>query len=144
MALKNYNAAAVTVAWNGIAIEGGLGTDEFVSIAQTTERFTSEVGSDGEVVRSQNNDHRAEVTITLLQTSLVNALLSAKALEDRLTGGAVGALIIKDNNGNELFTASKAWIKSVPDAAFGREVGERAWIIECASLIQVFGGSPAV
>lgn len=142
MPLKDYAADEVDVLFAGVPLTG-YADGEFVTIEFTTDAFTSTVGSDGEVVRNRSNDYRATITVKLLQSSSSNDLLSAIYESDRLArnGAGVGALMIKDNQGRAIYTASEAWIRKHPDISFDREATSREWVIEAAELIPFTGGN---
>ncbi len=135
-----YNADLVSIVF-GALIADGFGPDEFVTIERTTPRFTSQAGANGHVARSQGNDNRAKVTLTLIQTSAFNDLLSAAAAQDALDGLGVRPLTVRDRNGRSLHYAEKAWIAEDPNPAFAREAGTRVWVLECANLESFVGGS---
>jgi hypothetical protein len=126
----------------GAAIITGLGEDTFVSIEEVGDGVTSVSGADGEVARSMSADRRARITLTLQQTSLSNAALSALLQIDRASGGS-GAfpVAVTDLRGTSLMSASEAWIVKSPTAEYAATVGTREWVIECASSIFFVGGN---
>lgn len=140
--LKTYDAGEVAVIFAGSPITGGADGD-FVSIEQNEDGFTLAVGVDGEGARSKSNNRSSRVTLTLLATSAANAVLSALYNTDIRTanGDGIAPLLIKDNSGNSLYTADKAWIVKPPTAAFGREVGTREWVLETHDLINNTAGN---
>ena len=119
------------------------GDGEFLSVTQEGPAFADVVGSNGGVTRSKTNDFRATVTVTLMQTSEVNSVLSALLNADLLAsnGAGVGALLIKDLQGTTLYECTEAWIQKAPDASFDRQATTRAWEIRCANLIRFDGGN---
>jgi hypothetical protein len=141
--LKIYDADQVTVILASIPIDSGYADGEFLSIEQDTDDFTDVVGTDGEVTRSKTNDRRATITLTLMQSSGGNAVLSAlNNLDVNTPGGAgVGTLLVRDKQGTSLYAASKCWIAKPPTATFGREAGSREWKIRCADLKRLDGGN---
>lgn len=141
--LAVYDPENVIVSVGGADIHGWA-DGSFVSLVQTTDDFSTVVGSDGEVVRSRSNDHRATLTLTLTQTSDSNDVLSAIANADRLAanGAGVAPLLIRDKaNGRALYTAAECWIAKMPDVTYDRTATGRAWKIEIANLIAFSGGS---
>jgi hypothetical protein len=143
MSCKIYDSKEVSVIFAGILIDSGFAEDTFVAIEQASDDFETVVGCDGEVTRSKTNDHRATVTVTLMQSSTLNTALSVLNNIDRKAknGAGVGPLLIKDRNGTSLYAASKAWVKRPPNAEFGKTAKERAWMIECADLERLDGGN---
>lgn len=142
MALKNYSPDAISLSLNGIPISG-FADGEFIRIEKESDAFADVVGTDGEVSRSRTNDDRATVTVMLMQTSDSNVLLSALHNLDKETpgGAGVGVLLIRDAQGNSLYTASECWISKEPDVSFDREPTSREWTLRCADLIAVHGGN---
>lgn len=142
-ALKIYDSNEVDVIVAGYPIDSGRGTDEFVKIAFDSNAFEDVVGVDGQVARSKTNDLRATVTVTLMQTSKANAMLSALHQLDlnAPNGAGVGSLMIKDKQGTSLYAAAECWIQKTPDSSFKKTADERAWSIRCAKLIAFTGGN---
>lgn len=140
---KEYDADQIAMAVGLIPISGGWADGKFCSIKRVSAMFTDKAGTDGEVTRSKTNDRRAEVQISLMQSSDCNNLLSAVAILDENTsnGGGVGTCIIKDLSGKTAFFAAKAWISEMPESDFDREAGTRTWIIRCANAIWFVGGN---
>jgi hypothetical protein len=137
-----YTPDAVTASIAGINIEGAA-DGEWLSLKMVSDQYSDVIGTQGDVARSRSNDYRADVEVTLLQTSPTNDLLSALAEADRnsLNGAGVGSFQIKDNSGRSLYYAAEAWIMKLPDVSFDRTVKERKWTIRCARLVPYTGGN---
>ena len=137
-----YNPARV-LAIVGVVPLQGFGEDTFISIEPMSDSMTSKSGVDGEVSRSIGTDGRHLVTITLMQTSPSNDVLSGLVQVDRLTcGGASFPFKLEDLCGRTLFFAGTAWVKRRPNITFGREVSEREWQIETGTpTINIIGGN---
>jgi len=142
MSTKYYDADQVTVSIAGIPLKG-YAEDEFLSITPEADSFDDVVGVDGEVTRNKNRDERATCTVTLMQSSESNDLLSALYNTDRnaSNGAGVGAFLVRDRNGRALYTATACWIKRAPDVKFGRQAKDRAWVIRIANLVRFDGGN---
>lgn len=142
MGFKNYSAADVTVNFGAINIESGRGDDEFVSIEQDEENFTYKAGVDGEGTRSETKNRKTRVTLTLMQTSAANDLLSAVHELDKKTSGGAGVvpLIVRDRSGTQVFTSAEAWIVKPPDQKYAKEAGTRVWLIDCHDPQRFDGG----
>lgn len=137
-----YDPDNVSIMVCGIPIEGGFADGTFIEIEQDSDDFVDVVGTDGAVTRSKTNDRRATITITLMQSSESNALLSALNNIDRKAknGAGVGPCLITDNQGTSLYAGEKSWIAKPPTAGFDKTAGPRAWKIRVASL-ERFDGS---
>jgi hypothetical protein len=114
-----------------------------VSVEQNEDSFSLAVGTDGDACRAKTNNRSARITLTLLQSSLSNDLLSAVHNLDILSpnGDGIGPFLMKDNSGRSLFAAEKAWIVKPPTSAFAREAESREWVIETDNLVQQVGGN---
>lgn len=141
--VKTYDPKSFDIIFAGILLEG-FAEGTFVSIASEAPGFSDTVGVDGEVTRNRSHDKRATVTVSLMQTSESNALLSAAYLADRaaINGAGVGSLRIVDRAGTTVFRASKAWIQNDPDATLEAEAGGRDWEFRCADMLAFHGFTP--
>lgn len=139
-AIKTYAPDKVTVVFGG-AILTGYAEDSFIKIEMSTEAFTMHVGGDGEVSRTRNVDRTGKVTVKLKQTSDSNDILSAFYTADITSLQGYLPVIVKDNAGRTLAAGSSAWIQKLPDTEFGKEIGEREWIIDVADLNYFVGGN---
>lgn len=99
------------------------------------------VGSDGEGARAKSNDKSAEITLTLMQSSASNDLLSSLSRADELTGDGVGPLLVVDRSGRTLIEAATCWIQKPADGEFGREIANREWMIATDSAELFHGGN---
>lgn len=123
--MPTYDPKQVVITFGGVPIMG-YAEDSFVECAPVEEGFTRKVGADGEVVRSKSNNGCYDVTVTLLQTSLSNGVLSAAEVADRATGAGMLPLSITEiSSGSEHFFP-QAWVER-PTWARGKEAGEQAW-----------------
>jgi len=140
---KIYDSNTVSITFLGVPIDGGYGPDEFCKVASVSDMFGDVIGCDGAVTRSNNNDRRGEITITLMQTADANDFLSATLnLDINATNGAgVGVLMIRDKSGRSLHMAEKAWIAARPEKVYKKGAEGLAWKIRCANLESFDGGN---
>lgn len=138
--LKNYDPNQVVVLIGAIPVSG-FADGAFVNVEKNSDAFTLVVGSGGEGCRTRNRDESGTVTLTLMQSSEVNALLSAAHELDKSLPAGAGALplMIKDLTGTTLVAAELAWIRKVSNVEFGKEAGSREWVLESSDL-RVFAG----
>lgn len=139
-AIKTYAPDKVSVVFGG-AILTGYAEDSFVKVEVSTEAFTKHVGADGEVSRTRNTDKSGMITVKLKQTSDSNDVLSAFYNTDITTLQGYLPVIVKDNVGRTLAAGSSAWIQKLPEAEFGKEIGDREWVIEVADMQYFVGGN---
>lgn len=141
--MKIYTSDQIVASLGGIPLNTGRGDGMFIEIDMMNPAFTTRVSADGEVARSRSNDRRAKVSITLLQTSDSNILLSALHQLDLLApnGAGVAAFLVKDMNGTSLHTGAEAWISKPPKVAYAATIELRVWELEVANLIDIVGGN---
>lgn len=128
--VKVYDGQSVIINFLALPINGGLADGEFLKIARISDAFTSKAGVDGEVTRSKTGDKRVTIELTLMQTSAMNAALSAFADTDEKfpNGAGIGPFLASSNNS---FTfCEKCWIAKRPDKTYGKEAGTRVWKFE--------------
>lgn len=145
MALKVYDPANVVVTVNGILITG-FPSGTFISFDQNADSFSLTVGCDGESCRAKSNNRSGRLTLTLLQSSNGNQVLSALHALDLVTpnGDAIFAVFIKDTLSTDTLLMEKSWIVRDPTKEFSNEVSNRAWIIETNSFVMNSAGSPSL
>lgn len=129
----------VTVMVAGNVLEGFA--DAKILVERESDAVIDEAGPDGDVVRLLTNDFRGTFTITLLQTSRSNLILSRLAKSDALSGNGVFPVVIKDNRGNDLHIGATSWIRKVAPAAYSKSVEVRAWAIRTSNLNTTVGGA---
>ena len=137
----SYDPAQVIVTVGGVILSGFSDGDSIIARRDEDMYFTR-VGTDGGVARARNANKMGEFEFKLLQTSTANDLLSTLLATDDLTndGLAVVPISIVDGSGRSLAVATQCWIKSIPEAIFGKEVSERTWIFSAADLRIFHGG----
>lgn len=124
-----YSANAVTLTLAGLNIESGRGPDEFLRIEQQNDDFTYNAGIDGEGVFSENRNHYTLLTVTLMQTSQGNDVLSALHNASKLAGGSPFPAYVEDRRGTTKLVSGAALIMKTPDQTFAREAGTVVWVI---------------
>jgi len=142
MTVKNYDPKGIALVFAGIPITGyAKGT--FVSISYNEDAFVLSIGADGEGTRAKTNNKSATIEFTLTQSSPSNDLLSAIHNLDQMSpgGDGIGPFLLKDLFGTSLAIAETAWVRKMPDAGYGPEIGERVWTLETDSLLSNVGGN---
>lgn len=127
--LKTYSPDRIKIIVGGTSITG-YADGTFVTIEAMTDGVTSVAGADGEVARSMSLDPRHTITVTLLQTSRGNTVLSNLADADRISGGDRAVPIsVTDLRGQTLFSGT-GWVVKKANAAYGKEVEGREWQLQ--------------
>lgn len=142
MAIKSYDPSDVSMFYGPIEMQG-FAQDAAISMEHDEDDWTHVVGVDGEGTRSKTSITSATVTVSLMQSSAVNVLLSAERQLDISTPGGTGGLpvLIKDNSGTTILSAESAWIQKPPTAEFNREASTREWVFKLDSVIALHGGN---
>lgn len=140
MAVKTYDPAGLNVIVGG-NIMSGFADGTLVRVERNSDLWTVQVGSDGEGTRSKSNDRSGRITISLMQTSESNDVLSALALVDEQTNAGAVPIEIKDVNGTSLHIAETAWIVKPADAEYSKEAGPREWVFETDILVSFVGSN---
>ncbi len=119
----------------------GFADGDFVSAEMNSDAFALVKGADGEGARAASADDSGKVTLTFLQTSIANDILSAALAADRLSEAGASPLLIKDLSGRTLVESPEAWVMKSASVDLGKEVKGREWVIECDVLKMVVGGN---
>jgi len=123
------------------AIITGYAQDTFVQVDRESNQVEDEVGAEGDVARRMTNDKRGSITITLLQTSPANLILSGLARVDQLSGDGIFPVLVKDNRGNDLHVAPNSWIQKMPQTSYRAGIETREWVIRTSNLQMIVGGA---
>ena len=140
MSARNYSLADVFVTVDGILITEFADGDA-IGIELTDDDTTATNGANGAVAFSFKHNNVAEVTLTILQTSLDNARI-AERVDAILTArrGSV-AISVVDGRGSTLFASSQAVPKKRAAISMATEAGSREWVFSAAVERYVLGGS---
>ena len=120
----------------------GRGTDAFLSVAREGPVTTKTVGADGEAAPSIAKNASGSFTITVLQTSVSNTILSSilTAWENEVARFYFPVTVVDTSSQGSLYEAEQCWIQGWPEAAFGVAVGQNTWVIE-TGVLRMFHGS---
>ncbi len=136
----NYSPDLIIVTWGSIVM-AGFADGEFVTAERDEDAYTKKVGATGDVVRVRSLNRGGSVKVVLQQSALTNDLLSAAyAIDQGFNSFRTLPLMIKDLNGTTLIHASDAWIKKLPSVMFGKDLSNREWIFDCASIDTFLAG----
>lgn len=144
MSAETYDPKLYTVIVAAIPVDAAAYADgEFIKVERDTDKFTDVAGTGGGVARAKQHDDRATVTLTLLQTDPMNAVLSTLANLDANTDGGqgVGPFALNDRGGLSKYAAAKSWISRMPDVVLDKGVTARVWKIRLAKLVGFEGGN---
>lgn len=137
----SYDPSQVVVTVGGVIVSGFSDGDSIIA-RRSEDSYFMRVGTDGGVARARNSNKTGEFEFKLLQTSAANDLLSGLVGVEDLTNEGLNLFPIGvvDGSGRSLAVATQCWIKTVPEATFGKEVSERIWVFSAADLKIFHGG----
>ena len=121
-------------------LDGSISPGDFVTTTKDNPRWAREFDRAGNTTRVKNNNRGGTVSVVLSASSPTNTALSLVATQDDLTESRVGALLLKDLNGNTVVEADGAFIEDIPAPSFGSTRGSRTWVWQCANLRPFVGG----
>jgi len=142
MATSTYDPSKLTVIVGGVIVSG-FSDGDFITAKRDEDLYMKRVGADGHVARARNGNKSGTIEIKLLQSSpAVNEIAALVALDNFLFDGdiLIPIAIVSPGDGAELVAATQAWLKTPPEMVFGKEVGERTFIFDCADLKMSLGG----
>lgn len=139
--VKDFSILDCSLNFAAINLNQGAGEGDFVKFEKVNPDFKTKEGSDGSVVRIYTGSKLWKCTITLTQTSAINAILAGiNALDVTLRAG-VGPLFFKNNRGVDTFASPSAWIEKPADASFGADGSNREWVLYADQGVALFGGA---
>lgn len=137
MPVVTYDPSQVIVSINASGLSSnlsGFADGTFISVERAVETFSKVVGAGGEVARVKSADRSGTLTLTLMQTSNSNLILNALADADEQSGAGLFSIQIKDLTTGGDIQATEAWIKGKPKVEFGKDLSNREWVFEFASV----------
>ncbi len=139
---KVYDPEEYTISFGPIILKGFF-EGEMLRIERDTDAFVDVIGTDGEVVRSKTNDHRATATAILMQTSLTNDALSVQYNLDISSPAGAGVLpfLVRDRQGTTVILAEKAWIARTPNLVLDRQATAREWKFRLGKIKEHHGSA---
>lgn len=107
------------------------GADTKVTIAYEQDFRTEVTGTDGDGTTSENHNRNAIVTVKILQTSPLNAILQTAAYSGEQF---LLAHIDKNFSGDVGSVSSKAYFTKIPDLNIGANAATRDYAIRAINL----------
>lgn len=113
-----------------------------ISAKKNSKTFEIVKGIRGKNTRKRNRDTSCEISVTLLQTSTSNDVLSEIVSLDAQLGTGRLSLQLKDSSGSTLIKSDDAFIEDYADITFQETIQGRTWNIQCLTTsIFVVGGN---
>lgn len=129
-------AAGVINLGNGASV-----AKEGITVTIAQDRNLMTVGADGEYMHSLRQDKSGQVTVRLIYTSPINAMLQAMYDAQALSSTAWGAnVIVITNKGNsEVTTCRGVAFKKQPDRTYAEDGTFLEWTFDCGKIDTVTG-----
>lgn len=140
MTVRTYDPKAVHIIIGGVQMIG-FADGVFVNAERDEDAFSKVTGADGEVSRAKSNNKSGSLTLTLKSTSPSNDILSGFAILDELSNSGVINVIIKDSLGTTNLFAGEGWVRKSPPVEYAKEISNREWILDMASMDYFVGGN---
>jgi hypothetical protein len=134
-----YSAEDYTFLLAGQKVDSGRGQDTFLTIAQQEDSVTYSVGLDREGVFNFIPGRPVLVTLTLMQTSTANALLTELHNASDAAGGLLYPCAGQDSRGTSKIVSDACAITKLPDEGFGKESGTVDWAIIVHNPLRTVG-----
>lgn len=119
----------------GAAPVTGFADGSFVTVEQDEDSWSLKAGADGEVARSKRVARTGTMTLTLLATSISNAILTA--LHEATDPFPV---LIKE--GGTVIFAADGWVQKPAAFERGTDVSDTEWTIRLAHVDLSHAGNP--
>lgn len=133
---STYDPTKLTVIVGGVIVSG-FSDGDYITAKRDEDLYTKRVGADGHVARARNGNKSGTIEIKLLQGSpAVSEIAALVALDNFLFDGDVliPISIVSPGTAAELVVSTQSWLKTAPEMVFGKEVGERTFVFDCADL----------
>jgi hypothetical protein len=137
--VNTYSPSEIGLEISGYRITGF----EKISISRNSTAFSLIKGIRGKNSRQRNRDSSCSVVVNIIQTSLVNDVLTQILEEDIRTNSARLTLNLTDGLGSSKIVSRECFIESYPDLVFSDNISMRRWNIICLStdIFRVGGNS---
>lgn len=121
----------------------GFNDGVFISYEREVPRATLAVGADLHAARVLRRNKSGTISLTLMQTSESNDILSelARLDEEAHDNSMLFAVTIKDLLGRAVFFAPQAFIGNDPTVSYGTDIETRDWTIQVINVERHHGGN---
>jgi hypothetical protein len=124
----------------------GYMEDSFVSVTPDVETWTHVTGADNHATRVYNANRSGKITLSLLQSTNSNDILTQLWERDAALKNSQGlfTILVADKSGRSVHSSLEAYIGKRPDAVYGNGVNGREWVINCTNLVHSIAGNSTV
>ena len=120
---------------------GAAAAEEGITIEAVEDKNIMTIGADGRGQHSLVASDARKVTVRLLKTSPINALLmimyNAQSISSALWGGNV--ITVVDSGRGDITTCQQVAFNKVPTLTYAKEAGMNEWVFDCIKVDTVLG-----
>lgn len=137
--VNTYSPTDLSLSFGGYQIAGW----DSISIVRNAPSFVTVRGIRGKHTRVPSGDTSATITVSILQTSPSNDVLSEVHRQDIESGTSRLDIMLKDSSGNSVFSSDEAYIVSYPETTYSNGFEYRSWTIYCQTTKSYIVGGNA-
>ncbi|MDR0303749.1 MAG: DUF3277 family protein [Chitinispirillales bacterium] len=126
--LYSFDPSQVSVIIGGVEMSG-FSDGTFIEVSLDGDDWELISGADGDVVRAKKQNRVSTLSLTLLQSSHCNDILSAWRIIDKTTLSGAVAILIRDKSGRTVISAAFSFVLQPPTVSFSDGVERRTWNI---------------
>lgn len=129
----NVNAAIVGPGGAANLAAGAAAAEEGITIEAAEDKNVMSVGADGKGQHSLVASDAKTVTVRLLKTSPMNALLMAMYNLQSASSALWGrnAITVTDTSRKDLWVLQQVAFKKIPSITYAKEAGMNEWVFDC-------------
>lgn len=150
MATYSFLSVQATLSGPGVlcSLANGAGaSDEGVSFKMSGDKNTMTPGADGSIMNSLHAAKNGEVTVSLLKTSPINAILM-QAYNQQTSNPALhgqNTLSLRDTFRGDVAVARQVAFKKLPDNVWGKDGAMLEWSFDAGFIDETLGtGLPSL
>lgn len=125
--VATYSPSDVSLSFGGYSVVGW----DNITISRTSPSFTTVKGIRGKHTRVPSGDTSATITLSIIQTSQSNDVLSEVHRLDIENGTGRLSITLKDGSGASVFSSDEAYIINYPETTYSGNLEMRNWTIFC-------------
>lgn len=137
----NINATIAGAGGSVNMAAGAASAEEGITVAAAEDKNVMTMGADGNGQHSLIASDAGQLTVRLLKTSPVNALLMAiynlQSSSSSLWG--LNVVTLTDSARGDFIVCQGVAFKKVPDLNYAKEAGFNEWIFDCLKIDRLLG-----
>jgi len=137
MSVNTFSPSDVKLILGGYTVVGW----DNLTTARTQQSFMTIRGIRGKHTRVPSDDTSCTITLTLIQTSPSNDVLSSIHGLDVENGTGRLEILLKDLSGRSVFSTNEGYIVGYPEVTFSAGIEYRTWTMFCQRSSWYVGGN---